>query len=81
MKSPDTILLCPAPASRRPAAEPAMDFSRGPLGSFQFGDYIGIDVGSDRVWTAYMGTAEADDPPNDPNHNPTVIWSSQILPP
>jgi len=59
--------------------EPAMDFSRGPLGTFQFGDYIGIDVGSDRVWTAYMGTAEADDPPNDPNHNPTVIWSSQVL--
>ncbi len=59
--------------------EPAMDFSRGPLGSFQFGDYIGIDVGTDRVWTSYMGTAQADDPPDDPNHNPTVIWSSEIL--
>ena len=65
-------------------AEPTIDYADLPAGpKFLVRDYIGIDVGADRVWTCFMGTADADLPdPNDPNdtRDPSVIWSSQILP-
>jgi hypothetical protein len=43
-------------------------------GSFFLRDYIGIDVGSDRVWTSFMGSSLLDT-----TAHKSLIWSSQIL--
>jgi hypothetical protein len=41
--------------------------------AFFLWQYIGIDVGADRVFTSFMGTTA-----QDTNTDKSVIWSSQI---
>ena len=66
--------LCDDPQNDCAESEPAADFSDDAIG-FTIRDYIGIDVGADRVWTCFMGTSDE----QDPNPNQSVIWSTQIV--
>lgn len=57
-----------------PPGEPAVDSMLTVNDEFELRDYIGIAVGSDRIWTCFMGMTE-----QDVNTDKSVIWSSQIL--
>lgn len=56
--------------------EPALDYSQ-PNSAFWLGDFIGIDISGNRVWTSFMGSSATRDPT--PNADKSLIWSSQIV--
>ena len=72
----DNLELCDDPENDCENTEEALnygDFASGP-GTFLLRDYIGIDIRDGRVWTAFMGASDA----QDPNPHESVIWSTQI---
>ena len=56
---------------------PAVDWNPSPQ-NVQIGDYAGIDVWGDQVWTSYAGTFDPASPLPDPTEDKSVIWSSII---
>lgn len=66
--------LCDDPNNDCQGTEPAVD-PNDPTTGFFLGDYICIDVGPDRVWTAFMGICA----PRDAYDDKSLIWSTQIL--
>jgi hypothetical protein len=73
----DNLELCDDPENDCEGTEEALsygDFASGP-GTFLLRDYMGIDVRDGRVWTAFMGASDE----QDPNPHESVIWSTQIL--
>ena len=69
----DNLELCDDPENDCENTEPAVNYDL-PTSRFALRDYVGIDIGVDRVWTCFMGHSE-----QDTNDDQSVIWSTQIL--
>jgi len=67
--------LCDDPGNDCEDTEPAVNYDL-PTSFFGLRDYVGIDIGADRVWTCFMGHSE-----QDTNDDQSVIWSTQITQP
>ena len=71
----DNLELCDDPETDCADTTPAVDYlDVDPNAPFVLGDYMGIDVRDGRVWTAFMGASDE----QDPNPHESVIWSTQI---